>query len=169
MTMEDRKGSVDITAEMAGLSLPGKILAKSPYEYPPLPSNRHIHVLQILPRPEIEFPSPFWLDSETIHCTIKTFSLDEKPEFDALSYTWGNPITVYENEEQAREGAMAFEQTLEIVCNGKPLNVTANLYDALLAIREVSYDYAFTEIVGRPRAEYIWIDSICINQNDTAE
>jgi hypothetical protein len=79
------------------------------------------------------------------------------------------PCTVYENEEQAREGARAFEQTLEIVCNGKPLNVTANLYDALLTIREVSYDYAFTKIVGRPRAEYIWIDSICINQNHTAE
>jgi hypothetical protein len=72
-----------------------------------------------------------------------------------LSYTWGKPITVYENEEQARKGARTFEQTPEIICNGKPLNVTVNLYDALLAIREVPHDVAFTEIAGRLRVEYI--------------
>jgi hypothetical protein len=81
----------------------------------------------------------------------------------------GGTQSPFEIEEQAREGGRTFEQTPEIVCNGKPLNVIVKLYNALLTIREVPQDVAFTEKAGRPRAEYIWIDFICINQNDTAE
>jgi hypothetical protein len=87
--MSDSQEQVDITAEMADLSFPDKAPARGFYEYEPLPPppNRHIRLLQLLPRPEVDFPSPFWLEKETIHRSIKTRRLDEKPEFDALSYT----------------------------------------------------------------------------------
>jgi hypothetical protein len=111
--------------------------------------------LHILPRSEVESPSLFWLDTETIHCTIKAVSLDEEPEFDALSYTWGNPITVYEDEEQGKEGVKMFEQVQEIICDGKLLKITTNLHSALLATRKVPSDHPFKEIVDRPRGEYI--------------
>ncbi|KAH8802587.1 heterokaryon incompatibility protein-domain-containing protein [Xylogone sp. PMI_703] len=162
-------GSVDIAARMAALSLPGEEPIEMSYEYLPLPSNKHIRIVHILPRPKVKYPSPFWMDTEPIHCIIKTVNLDEEPEFDALSYTWGNPITVYEDEEKAKDGAKTFEQLREIVCNGKLLKITTNLHDALLAMRQGPSDSSFEEIVNRPRGEYIWIDSICINQSDIAE
>jgi hypothetical protein len=168
MSRTDDSGSVEIAAGMAALSLPGKEPIAVPYKYLPLPSNRHIRVLHILPRSEAESPL-FWLDTETIHCTIKTVSLDAEPEFDALSYTWGNPITVYEDEEQGKVGVKTFEQVQEIICDGKLLKITTNLHDALLAIRRVPGDHPFKKVVDRPRGEYIWIDSICINQDDIAE
>jgi hypothetical protein len=167
MSSANHQGSIDINAGISDLSLLGRTPAQG-YKYLPLPSKRHIRLLHLLPRPQVEFPSPFWSDAETIHCSIKTLSLDEKPEYDALSYTWGNPILVYQNEGQAKEGAKIFDKSREIVCNGMPLTVTVNLHDALIAIRRVPLD-GFKGISGRPRAENIWIDAICINQNDTAE
>jgi Heterokaryon incompatibility protein (HET) len=167
MSSANHQGSADINAGLADLSLLGITPAQG-YTYLPLPSKRHIRLLHLLPRAEVPFPSPFWSDAETIHCSIKIISLDEKPEYDALSYTWGNPITVYENEEQAKAGAKIFDKSREIVCNGAPLTVSANLYDALIAIRRVPRD-VFKGFIERPRAENIWIDAICINQNDTAE
>lgn len=134
-----------------------------------LPSNRHIRLLRILPRPDVQLPIPFWMDTEVIRCSINTLSLDEKPEFDALSYTWGNPIAVYEDEEQAKEATETFEKTFEIICNGIPVKVTANLHDALLALRRAAQGGIFQQIAQKQHAEYLWVDSICINQNDVAE
>ncbi|KAH8659241.1 heterokaryon incompatibility protein-domain-containing protein [Tricladium varicosporioides] len=165
----NQEGLDDITVALDAISLPNDAPTIIPYEYSPLPSRRHIRVLHLLPRPEVEFPSPFWLDLEPIHCSIKTLSLDDKPEFDALSYTWGNPITVYENEEQAKEGAKIFENLVDIFCDGKLLKITVNLYDALLAIRRIPRDVGYPDIAERERADYLWIDAICINQNDIAE
>ncbi|KAF2847535.1 hypothetical protein T440DRAFT_403371, partial [Plenodomus tracheiphilus IPT5] len=62
-------------------------------------------------------------------------------KFDALSYVWG-------------------EETVKhpIVCNGQTLHVHANLYEAMpyLARRDTT---------TRP----IWIDAVCVNQDDEKE
>lgn len=156
----------DITAGMAALSLPSQeVIELAPYEYHRLP-DKHIRILQIHPRSLTSPLSPFWKDTETIHCTIKIVDLDKEPEFDALSYTWGNPITVYEDEEKAKEGAEIFSQVQEVVCDGMSLKITTNLHDTLLALRQVP---SFKDVVERPRGEYIWIDAICINQEDIEE
>lgn len=67
-------------------------------------------------------------------------------DYDALSYTWG---------EADKEG-------LKMICNGRALKVQKNLYGALpfLAKRLRRADSSS----GR-----IWIDAVCINQNDKAE
>lgn len=169
MSIDNQEYLDRIVAGVGALPLPGDAPDTPPYEYTPLPSSRHIRVLHLLPRPEVEFPSPFWLDSELIHCSLKTFSLDDKPQFDALSYTWGNPITVYENEEQAKEAAKVFETPFEILCDGKLIKVTANLHDALLAIRRIPPNIGYPDIADSERADYLWIDAICINQNDIEE
>jgi Heterokaryon incompatibility protein (HET) len=67
-------------------------------------------------------------------------SLKEKPNFEALSYTWGQP---------------PFEHSIEI--NGQEFPIGANLHAALTELRK--YDTART----------LWIDAICINQNDELE
>ncbi|RDW58643.1 hypothetical protein BP6252_13119 [Coleophoma cylindrospora] len=59
--------------------------------------------------------------------------------YQALSYTWGPP-----------------KPTAPIICNGQVLNVTMNLYEALLYLRHRG-------------VRRIWIDAICINQQDLKE
>ena len=60
--------------------------------------------------------------------------------FEALSYTWGNPTPTH-----------------VITCNGSAFPVGTNLFLALVHLR----------LEDRPRV--LWIDAICINQNDVAE
>ncbi|KOC09605.1 hypothetical protein AFLA70_1g009091 [Aspergillus flavus AF70] len=48
--------------------------------------------------------------------------------------------------------------TKTILCNGKRLGVTANLYEALLSLRET-----------RPGNGEYWIDAVCMNQSDMTE
>jgi Heterokaryon incompatibility protein (HET) len=72
--------------------------------------------------------------------TLDVVSLDEIPKFNALSYAWGAPGDI-----------------LDLVCSGKILSVRENLGDFLKLASERHHQ--------RP----IWIDAICINQEDDAE
>jgi SpoVK/Ycf46/Vps4 family AAA+-type ATPase len=65
-------------------------------------------------------------------------------DYIALSYVWGDA-----------------KQRKDIVVNGHTLSVTANLYDALINLRE-------SEEISR-RKLHVWIDAICINQQDLDE
>jgi Heterokaryon incompatibility protein (HET) len=72
--------------------------------------------------------------------TLTVAALKDKPDFNALSYAWGHPGT-----------------TLDFSCSGYVLCVHENLADFLrLASRKYHH---------RP----IWIDAICINQDDDSE
>jgi Heterokaryon incompatibility protein (HET) len=88
--------------------------------------------------------------SSQLSCTLNTFTIgaDDCPQFKALSYTWGSPI--YGREE-------FFASTRTIVCNGQPFAVGLNLWDALEQLRTSGYE------------GYIWIDAICINQQNKGE
>ena len=47
---------------------------------------------------------------------------------------------------------------MQITCNNVPLSITKNLFEALMALRDdIDED------------RYLWVDAICINQNDSAE
>lgn len=61
-------------------------------------------------------------------------------KYTALSYTWGNPLA-----------------TTPILVNGVETEVTLNLEAALRHIRKPEYDVI------------LWVDALCINQNDVAE
>jgi Heterokaryon incompatibility protein (HET) len=63
------------------------------------------------------------------------------PSYEAFSYVWGN----------------AFARKAEIMCNGKVLKVTPNLKDALQRLRL------------KTCSRLVWVDAICINQDDTQE
>jgi hypothetical protein len=72
-------------------------------------------------------------------CRIHYTSLDEDPSFLALSYVWGREC-----------------DTTTISIDGRPFRITRNLSEAIAAL-------------GGREAVFIWIDAICINQQDDTE
>jgi hypothetical protein len=73
--------------------------------------------------------------------SLRVVSLAESPRFTALSYVWGSNLF----------------GTHAIRCDGVDLPITKNCCDALKALR------------NRWSVVTIWVDAICINQNNEAE
>ncbi|XXH05340.1 hypothetical protein Hte_011766 [Hypoxylon texense] len=105
-------------------------MSVSPYR--PLDSDQgEIRLLELSPAPEYSSP---------IECTLRPVKLNEKPSFEALSYTWGG------------KGAGQ-----SITLDGVILPVFENLEAVLRRLRRPK----------KPRT--LWIDAICINQDDLEE
>jgi hypothetical protein len=82
-----------------------------------------------------------------INCRLVHVSLDDNPTYEALSYAWGDTSV---------EGPYIF-------LNGEPFCIGVNLQAALLSL-------CSEEVGDGVNAERIlWIDAICINQNDIPE
>jgi hypothetical protein len=76
-----------------------------------------------------------------IQCTTVIVSLATAPEYDTLSYVWGNPA----------HGATS------ITVNGQESHVTQNLHAVLLRLRK------------QDGSIMLWIDQLCIDQNNVEE
>ncbi|EXJ71164.1 uncharacterized protein A1O5_06158 [Cladophialophora psammophila CBS 110553] len=105
------------------------------YAYQPLtgkPGARSIRLIELQPG----------IDNDPIKCTIIHASLDDNPEYCAISYCWGDA-----------------SDPVSITCNpeGNTLAITTNLNEAL---RNFRYPYG---------SQLLWADSICINQADLDE
>ena len=105
--------------------------------------------------------------------------LDQPPPYRALSYVWGNPMvedesgdewetasedrsednsnSVPKDEEEEDLSTEYFERAKLIGLNGSPVGVGQNLYLALQYIRH------------KVKPRNLWVDAICINQNDLYE
>lgn len=77
---------------------------------------------------------------DDISCELHKVSLEENPAYEALSYVWGDP-----------------KATLPITLNGSLFHVTTNLGSALRRLRKTT------------KKRVIWIDALCINQQDMQE
>jgi hypothetical protein len=100
------------------------------YVYPPLPRGDFIRLLILEPG----------TDDEVLKGALHVAPLDEGPEFEAISYVWGNP-----------------DKSCTILCNGRTIGITVNLRDTLQQVR----------LPNERRT--LWADSICINQSDSKE
>jgi hypothetical protein len=91
------------------------------------------------------------LPEEPIKCSLSLFDLSRDsetqdlsrkpfPEYEALSYTWGDPTPYH-----------------TVVCNTYTFPVAKNLFFALKHLR------------ASHRSRSLWIDAICINQGDVVE
>ncbi|KAL9608794.1 MAG: hypothetical protein Q9167_006381 [Letrouitia subvulpina] len=152
-----------------------------PFKYRKLPTPRSIRLLAVLPD-----------DDGRIRCRMATVDLDSKRSFIALSYTWGDPLWRGPYPPSPQYQACDYE----IDCDGRALLVHKNLHDALLELRRKitavvadSKDVKQEQDVmstlhslrasaatannrGLPKSwatSFIWIDAICINQQDLAE
>ena len=101
------------------------------YQYSPLPTtDKTIRLLCIPPADDI---------SDTLVCDMHHVRLIDKPEYAALSYTWGAPI---------------FDH--HVICNGRRLAITAHLDAALRRFRKTTW-------------WMLWVDALCIDQTNIPE
>lgn len=98
--------------------------------YEPLLSQRHIRLLNLLPG----------IGDDPICISLRAVSLDDEPEYEAVSYVWGDPNV-----------------TETIICNDAVVSVRKNLYLALQRFRHAE----------KPRT--LWADALCVNQEDLDE
>ncbi|KAI0106694.1 HET-domain-containing protein [Daldinia grandis] len=77
---------------------------------------------------------------EPLECILSHGDIGESPPYEAISYAWGEP-----------------HDKVSILCNSKPLVITASLYTVLHHFRSPS------------EKRSLWADAICINQDDSNE
>lgn len=113
------------------------------YQYKSLPGPRWIRVLQIVRPPG----SKFTRDPEhPLSYRLVDVSLDDKPRYDALSYSWDGQVS---------DRALLLQDQPDD--EPRELLVTKNCAEALDALRK------------HESIDHIWIDAICINQTDLQE
>ncbi|KAI1354380.1 HET-domain-containing protein [Xylaria sp. FL0043] len=78
--------------------------------------------------------------ADEIRGTLRIVTFDQRAEFEALSYVWGDP-----------------KDTRPIIVDEEPFQATLNLETAL---RNLRY---------RRKKRVLWVDAVCINQDDTEE
>lgn len=107
-------------------------------------------------------------DDEELHLCMENFMFSRCPPYKALSYTWSNPFppdqvqnTVGEryppDEEYWTRSALWSVDRHQIRCNGRAVKIALNLYEALSCLAK------------RGTEDYLWVDRLCINQDDAAE
>lgn len=134
------------------------------YVYKPLPTSRSIRLLRIDSLPE-----------EPLRCTLEIVILAENPEYDCLSYTWGDPL--YQKfwppeDRRVIDGYPRFDMQLnhyESPGDGKRIGIAENLYEALKQMCIKKQEGAASGDFGYERQERIWIDAVCINQRNRDE
>src|SRR5262245_4573781 len=105
------------------------------------PAQKQFRLIQLRSRNQTaNCPAAEPFDYPPVECILYKTSMNQKPVYQALSYTWGRGY-----------------ETLPIKINEEEVLVTRNLRIALENIREEDKDVV------------LWIDAICINQTDTTE
>jgi hypothetical protein len=121
-------GTLSPSSLLGGLSGLNAEAAKKIYK--PL-QTKEIRVVKLHPADDLR---------NDLHCSLETVKLSQKPQYEALSYVWGNQTN-----------------PKTIVLDGHDFKVTQNLNDAL---RHLSHSDS-----ERP----LWVDALTINQSDTLE
>jgi hypothetical protein len=115
------------------------MIPRRSYHYERLPTNHHIRLLTIIPG-----------DSPEICAALTVVDEFADPRYQCLSYTWGPP-------RKSDAGQARFEHSRRFVLDGIEVSIKPNLDDALHHLRRLN-------ICGP-----IWIDALCIDQEDIGE
>lgn len=143
--------------------------ANNGLEYQDLPTATSIRVLRVPPLNSID--SAFDVFRPPVRCSLLVVDLDDDPSFDALSYTWGDPCTLYFGPEEISSEEAWRARPFDIEVDGRPVSVGANLYAALLSFRAFVTKQALGEGQHKtyPSSGCLWIDALSINQDDLDE
>jgi hypothetical protein len=104
------------------------------FTYEPLTHPRNFRILRLTRKMPTDPSKTKWAEIE-LHGSIVEASLDNVPEYFALSYTWGSSSL-----------------DDEIRIDGRVLRITQNCADALRRMLKGKFN------------RMLWVDSICINQ-----
>ncbi|OCK82928.1 HET-domain-containing protein [Lepidopterella palustris CBS 459.81] len=112
---------------------------RNSFRYSPLDTEkRQIRLLHLIPRLPAVSGGHETIDQRS--WTSEIVSLNDCPEYNSLSYTWGDPSL-----------------TRQILIDGAEIQVTESLHVALQHLQKEH----------EPRT--LWVDALCINQSDTDE
>lgn len=103
--------------------------------------------------------------NDRIRCSIRHVRLGDKPTYYALSYVWGssaNPSIISVTQVLAGSNAAHSGNSR----TGQELKITQNLNLALTHIRS---HFTSDKFKGNQGRMFLWIDAICINQDDDVE
>ena len=104
------------------------------FNYQPLDNNRNeIRVVKLQNQASNH-------ESTDVVCRLEHVSLDDSPQYVALSYVWGDPGKTY-----------------PILVDGYQVQATENMYQALLQLQRAANSYT------------LWIDALCIDQTNNSE
>ena len=134
-----------------GSQLPNQKLP--PYKYTPLNPSNSIRLLELVHATCTE-----------IRCFLKVVDMDKAPAFDALSYTWGNPLTPFSN--LKHEYHTGSQRIFPVICDDGEILVTASLRHALRMLQVL--DLRKVKKI-RAKQKFFWIDAICIDQENIEE
>jgi hypothetical protein len=119
-----------------------------PYPYTPLKTEFHIRILSFMHPLRRDTADKFGMSIKNrdlielndVEFEILEVDLRQQPDYQALSYVWGDPSTA---------SCIALK-------DGSTISITANLREAL------------RRVVGSCHVKPIWIDQVCINQADAS-
>lgn len=114
---------------------------------PPLPSTSDSKFIRVLKMAKPTDPS----DQEIVR-SMEVIDVAQETNFTALSYVWGVSLS-----------------PKTIRCNGSIVPVGANCWSALWHLRNGYYSYNPNVSGGSRDIMTIWVDAICINQQDLKE
>ncbi|KAG4419007.1 hypothetical protein IFR04_007868 [Cadophora malorum] len=124
--------------------------------------GREIRVLRVKPAEHIR---------NNLKCTIEYLSLDDDPEFEALSYTWGSPFNPKAPNSPADSDDSLPIEDLDLRF-GQPRSYPLYIDEKLFWIGE-SLDSALRHVRGHVQYEtsdlVIWVDAVSIDQNHEDE
>ena len=120
------------------------------FKYEPLPDTHSFRLIK-------EITSD--VTGSHLYCVLESFSLDDCPSYSCLSYTWGPALT---NTTETGEPAdtSIFELVIRAEKTAGVLYIRENLSDALCQLTESS---------SLGSSTYMWVDAICINQDNLKE
>jgi hypothetical protein len=116
------------------------VYSGQPFLYSPLLARDRIRLLRVA--------AP--TSDGSIAVSLEECELDSDIAYDCLSYAWDGP-------KYSDTGEYWTTNHQRIVCNGAVTYIRQNLYNALVQLRELDI------------LDPIWIDALCINQDDISE
>ena len=141
--------------------------------YRDLPTTTSIRLLETYPGSEDnseESYSDFELFRPPVRCSLIVVDLNDDVVYDALSYTWGDPCTLYLSTQDISSQEAWAARAFDIEVDGKTVSVSSNLYAALLGLRSHLAHQKDPRFSDAPQSSGLfWIDALCINQNDLEE